>query len=177
MGTAMLLASCAPSLDTTRVPMSSSVSSNHSSMVDKLERSITRYRRSLGKPAIPRNPGLDHLAQQHCLFMAKNRGKFTLGSENISHYGFEGRVLAAKRLYGMENIAENLAGGIIRGDIPEQLVSAWVDSKEHHYNLKQDWSATGIGVHVADDGMVYATQIFATQRNSQMEMRELFRQF
>ncbi|MEM9236673.1 MAG: hypothetical protein AAGB14_07830, partial [Verrucomicrobiota bacterium] len=103
--------------------------------------------------------------------------KFELGSANISHYGFEERTLHAQRRLGMSSVAENVAGGVIRGDIASQLTGAWTGSKKHLYNLKQDWDATGIGVYVADDGMVYATQIFATKSNSQMQMVDRFRQF
>lgn len=176
-GLVVLLASCASDLDTARVPMSAAVPSNSTSVVGKLERSINRYRQSIGKSAIPRNATLDRLAQQHCAFMAKNRGKFSLGSANISHYGFEERSLYAQRRLGMSGVAENVAGGVIKGDIASQLTGAWTSSKEHHYNLKQNWDATGIGVYVADDGMVYATQIFAIKSNSHMQMVDQFRQF
>ena len=67
---AVLLASCASDLDTTRVPMSASVTPKQSSVITKLDRSLTNYRQSIGKSAIPRHAALDRLAQQHCLFMA-----------------------------------------------------------------------------------------------------------
>jgi uncharacterized protein YkwD len=176
-GLTVLLASCATNLDTTRVPMSAISPSNQTSVVGKLDHSLNNYRQSIGKAPIARNSALDRLAMEHCHFMAKNRGKFTLGSANISHYGFEERSLIAQRQYGMASVAENVAGGVIKGDVAGQLTSAWTGSKKHLYNLKQDWDATGIGVYVADDGMVYATQIFATKANSQMQMVDRFRQF
>ncbi|MEP4076532.1 CAP domain-containing protein [Haloferula sp.] len=176
-GVTVLLASCASNLDTTRVPMSTAAVSNQSSVVGKLDHSLNQYRRSIGKASIQRHAALDRLAQQHCMFMAKNRGKFTLGSANISHYGFEERSLLAQRQYGMTSMAENVAGGVIKGDIANQLTGAWTGSKKHLYNLKQNWDVTGIGVYVADDGMVYATQLFANKNNSHMEMVDRFRQF
>ena len=176
-GVTVLLASCATDLDTTRVPMAASSSGDHSTVVGKLDHSISEYRRSIGRAPIQRHSALDRMAMDHCRFMAKNRGKFTLGSENISHYGFEERSLMAQRQYGMTSLAENVAGGVIRGDVANQLTGAWTGSKKHLYNLKQDWDLTGIGVYVADDGMVYATQIFATKSNSHMEMMDRFRQF
>ncbi len=146
-------------------------------VADQLERSLNRYRSSIGKQAISRHAGLDALARRHCEFMARNRGKFTLGSENISHYGFEERALLAKRRFGMGNCAENVAGGVIRGDIASQLTQAWTTSSKHVYNLKQDWHATGIGVYVASDGFVYATQIFATKGRSKMAFHDHLRDF
>lgn len=176
-GVTVLLASCATDLDTTRVPMSAVAPSNQSSVVGRLDHSLNQYRQSIGKAPIQRNAALDRLAMEHCMFMSKNRGKFTLGSSNISHYGFEERSLIAQRRYGMSSVAENVAGGVIKGDVASQLTAAWTGSKKHLYNLKQNWDATGIGVYVADDGMVYATQIFATKANSQMQMVDRFRQF
>lgn len=176
-GITVLLASCATDLDTTRVPMSAGTPSNDSSVVGRLDHSITKYRQSIGKSQIPREAVLDRMAMDHCRFMAKNRGKFTLGSENISHYGFEERALVAQRQHGMSSVAENVAGGVIRGDIPSQLTNAWTESKDHVYNLKQNWDVSGIGVYVTDDGMVYATQIFAMKTKSHMQMVDRFRQF
>jgi len=176
-GITLLFASCASNLDTKYIEMSAHLSSTQPTIVGELDRSLTQYRRSIGKGRIQRHAALDRLAMDHCRFMAKNRGKFTLGSENITHYGFEERSLLAQRQYGMLSVAENVAGGVIKGDIPNQLTRAWTSSRRHVYNLNQDWDATGIGVYVAADRMVYATQIFATKANSQMEMVDRFRQF
>lgn len=174
-GVVALLASCASDLDTTRVQMSQS--SADTSTTGHLHASINEYRSSIGQSALKRHAGLDRLALEHCRFMAKNRGEFSLGSKNITHYGFKNRVLMAQRAYSMESLAENVAGGQIPNDIPGTLLKSWRDSSKHHYNLKQDWDATGLGVYVAEDGMVYATQIFATENRSHMAMRERLTSF
>lgn len=180
VGSFALLVSCSSSLDTARIPVSASSgaaeSSAHSSsdVAGRLERSLNEYRASIGKAPIPRHAGLDALARRHCEFMAKNRGKFTLGSDNISHYGFEERAMLAEKRYGLGHCAENVAGGVIQGDVASQLTKAWVGSSKHVYNLKHDWSATGIGVYVASDGFVYATQIFGNKIHSEMGMNGRF---
>lgn len=171
-GIALLLASCASDLDTTTVPMSQSSSSGTSNQVDQLHASINQYRKSVGKAPLRRHSGLDRLAQKHCEFMAKNRGKFTLGSENISHYGFEDRALYAQRAYSMQNVAENVAGGKIHGNVSATLVKSWVESKKHIFNINGNWDVTGLGVYKAPDGMVYATQVFATQNRSHMALQD-----
>lgn len=180
-GLVMLFASCANDLDTTRVPMSASGSpgavSTKGNLKKQMHDSVNQYRASIGKKPLQSHAGLDRLAQAHCEFMAKNRGKFSLGSENITHYGFEERVLLAQRGYGMESLAENVAGGKVAGNVASQMTTAWVNSKKHVYNLKQDWDASGMGVCVTDDGMVYATQIFATKNISSMTLTDQFRQF
>ncbi|MCH7225380.1 CAP domain-containing protein [Verrucomicrobiaceae bacterium E54] len=180
VGSLALLASCSSSLDTTRIPMSASSGAAESSarsssdMADRLERSLNEYRASIGKAPIPRHAGLDAMARRHCEFMARNRGKFSLGSDNISHFGFEERAMLAERRYGLGHCAENVAGGMIPGNIPSELTKAWVGSSKHVYNLKHDWSATGIGVYVAPDGYVYATQIFGNKVHSEMGMNGRF---
>lgn len=176
-GLALFLASCASDLDTTRVEVSHSTSNAKGGHVGQLHNALNQYRQSLGKAPLRRHSGLDRMAQQHCEFMAKNRGKFTLGSENISHYGFEGRAMRARHGYSMQNVAENVAGGMIDGNPTSTLVDAWTNSKKHVVNLKGNWDATGIGVYRAPDGMVYATQIFATQTNSHMAMTNRLNQF
>ena len=132
----------------------------------RIKRLVPVEQNFVGREAIPRHPGLDKLAQRHCEFMARNRGKFTLDSANISHFGFEGRALVAQRRYKMAHCAENVAGGFIHGDIAAELTQAWLKSSKHAYNLKQVWHATGLGVFVTSDGFVYATQFFATKDQS-----------
>ena len=173
----VLIASCASDMDTSRVPMSSASGGDHRSLVDRLDRSLGEWRRSNGMDPIARNAALDRMAQAHAEFMSQNRGRFNGGTSNVSHYGFEERALLAQRRLGMENLAENVAAGRVVGDIPAKLTDGWVNSSKHRYNLSQDWDVSGLGIHVAEDGMVFATQIFATQNHSHMGMRRGFGQF
>lgn len=178
---AALFASCASDLDTHRVPVSAGTGAapphSGSGLVAELEASLNDYRRSIGKDPIPRHAGLDRLAREHCKFMAEHRGEFTLGSENISHYGFEERAIYANKRYGMGNCAENVAGGQIGGDVAGQLTKAWTQSSKHLYNLKGNWHATGLGVYVAPDGYVYAVQFFASKGHSGMGFYDHMREF
>ena len=173
----MLLAACSTSPGShERVPMSTGSKGGGSESM-KLLQAINGYRSSIGKDPLTRNAGLERLAKHHNAYMAKNRGSFTLGSDNITHSGFDDRVIFATRSLGMESVAENVAGAPISGPIAPQLVRAWKDSNKHLYNLKQDWDATGIDVRVEPDGMVYATQIFATRNGSHFANTDRFRQF
>ncbi|MGE9269235.1 MAG: CAP domain-containing protein, partial [Verrucomicrobiales bacterium] len=132
-GLALLFASCASSIDTTRISMAKSVEGRSSHQVEELHAALNDFRRSIGEDPLPRHRGLDRMAQEHCEFMAKNQGKFSLGSENISHYGFESRVLMAQRAYQMDSVSENVAGGAIQGNVAETLVKSWTKSKKHSY--------------------------------------------
>lgn len=176
-GLMVMVASCASDLDTSRVPMSSASSGKNRSLIEQLDRSLGDWRRAQGLEVITRSEALDRLAQAHSEFMALNRGRFNGGTSNVSHYGFEERALLAQRRYGMQNLAENVAAGPLNGDIPAKLTHGWVNSAKHRYNLSQDWDVAGLGVHVTDDGMVFATQIFGTLGHSSMGMRSGFRQF
>lgn len=144
---------------------------------DRLHERINRYRRSIGKEAIARHRGLDQMAMNHCRFMASNRGKFNLGSTNITHYGLEERAIFAQRAYGMQMVAENVAGGYMKGDLADGVARSWIQSPGHLFNLRSEWDLTGIATIVTPDGMVYATQIFATCNGSATATSDRFRQF
>jgi uncharacterized protein YkwD len=177
----MLFSSCASSPETTRVAVSASnpaaTAKTPGNLDERLTASLNQYRQSIGKAPLPRHRGLDQMALDHCRFMAANRGKFKLGSDNITHYGFEERTLLAQRAHGMQTVAENVAGGYMQGDLASGVTQAWVKSKGHEFNLRSDWDATGVAILVTEDGMVYATQIFATQNGSTMGTMDRFRQF
>lgn len=143
----------------------------------RLEGEVNRYRRSLGKNPIQRHPGLDRLAQLHCEFMAMNPGKFELGSDIITHYGFEERSLRAQRQYGLLSLAENVAGGPYSSSMASRFARAWIASPGHDFNLRHDWDATGFGVHITPSGTAYATQLFGTRSGSHFQMTDRMRSF
>lgn len=172
----LMLASCGPRLDVTSVPMSSvAISKSDGSLAGNIHSQVNAHRGAIGKPSLPRHAGLDGLAQQHSEFMMRNRDRIKGG---LSHYGFEERAMAAQRLMSMSNVAENIAtcsGGF--NSPTSTLVEAWKNSSGHAMNMKNNWDATGVGVAVAPDGTVFATQIFATQSHSHMAMTDRMRQF
>ncbi len=173
-----LLASCGPQLATTTVPMASkaTVSSTDGSLAGTLHAQVNSYRASIGRPALRRHAGLDRMAQQHCEFMRKNRGKF--GKSNLTHYGFEERALAAQRMMNMSNVGENIAtcSGMGKNSAPVVL-QAWKNSSGHAKNMRGDWGVTGIGAVVDSDGTVFATQLFATENHSHLSLTNRMRQF
>jgi uncharacterized protein YkwD len=176
---ALFCASCGPRLESTSVLMSSApVSKTDGSLAGAIHSRVNAYRESSGRPALPRHEGLDRMARQHSEFMLRNRGKFSGASANLTHYGFEERALNAQRTMNMGGVAENIAtcsGGI--GSSADILFGAWKGSSGHNRNMKGRWDATGIGVAVAPDGTVFATQLFATRHHSHMAMTERMRQF
>lgn len=175
------LASCAnppePS-QTTRMAVSASLRPD-SSLSGRIHQEVNAYRRSRGARELQRHAGLDRLAQQHCEYLRRNRGTFSLHGKNVSHFGFEGRAFVARERLNMASVSENVAAANHPGatDRAATLIGLWKGSKDHHKNMIDDWTQTGIGVVVDSDGMVFATQLFATVNSSQMSMRDRFNQF
>lgn len=171
------LAACANPPEPTRMPVSASVRPG-SSITTRLYQEVNAYRRSKGRSELQRHAGLDRLAQEHCEYLRQHRGTFSLNGKNVSHFGFEGRTLIARERYQMGNISENVAASSkVPGSTTQRLLSLWIGSKDHHRNMLDDWTQTGVGVVVDSDGMVFATQLFATVNSSQMSTRDRFNRF
>lgn len=174
---AALLASCANQPVPNKMPVSASIHSD-SSVTGRLFQEVNNYRASKGKASVQRHPGLDKLAQQHSEYLRAHRGSFSLSGKNVSHIGFEGRALYARERYQMDNVSENVAAATRPGqNSPHLLLQLWQGSKDHNENMLDDWTYSGIGVAVDEDGTVFATQLFGNASMSQMSMRTRFNQF
>ncbi len=171
------LASCATTPETTRMPVSASLHPD-SSLSGRILTEVNAYRRSCGASELQRHAGLDQLAQQHCEYLRQHRGQFTIYGKNVSHFGFEGRALLARERFQMMSVSENVAAAQNPGSNPAPaLVDLWVNSKDHEYNMRSDWTHTGIGVVKDSDGTVFATQLFSTVSYSQLATRDRFSRF
>ena len=173
------LASCANPPEPTRMPVSASAFNRSGlSITSRLFQEVNAYRRSKGRSELQRHAGLDRLAQKHCEYLRDHRGTFSLNGKNVSHIGFEGRTLIARERYQMGSVSENVAAtSKVPGSTTQRLITLWIGSKDHHRNMLDDWSQTGVGVVVDSDGMVFATQFFATTNSSPMSTRERFNRF
>jgi uncharacterized protein YkwD len=139
---------------------------------------VNNYRASVGASLIERHAGLDRLAQEHCEYLRRNRGTFSLYGKYVSHNGFESRAMAAREYMGMSSVSENVAAANYPGsDASSVILQLWKNSRDHHKNMTDDWTCSGIGVVVDSDGMVFATQLFATRNYSQMTMRDRMNSF
>jgi uncharacterized protein YkwD len=139
---------------------------------------VNAYRAKHGARPLLRHSGLDRLAQSHCEYLREKRGTFGIYGKNVSHVGFEGRALAARHLYGIGTMGENVAA--TNSHAPElgvKLVQMWATSRAHEHNMRNSWTHTGIGVVVDSDGMVFATQLFATMGGSQLSGADRFGHF
>lgn len=178
----VLVASCSPPTHSVRVPMSNEPpppTASDGSLAGSIHAQVNDYRRSQGKPALPRHAGLDRMAREHAESMRRNRSQpVRSASRRISHDGFEERSLEARRLMGMREVGENVGtcrGG--RSGAAGTLVSAWTGSAGHRMNLKGAWSSTGIGAVVDADGTVFAVQVFGTDDRSHLALSDRMRSF
>jgi uncharacterized protein YkwD len=159
-------------------PETTTIRRSGNTMSDRVFDEVNSYRRSQGLRDVQRHAGLDRLAQSHSEYLRNNRGKFSLYGKNVSHYGFEGRAMAARQTLGMLSVSENVAAANYPGQAaPGVLLELWRTSKDHNHNMTEKWTHSGIGVVVDSDGMVFATQIFATKNHSQLAMRERMNSF
>lgn len=182
---AAALASCASPPESTRMPVSATLGSNtatpgrsDSSPSGRLFDAVNAYRRSQGAMEVQRHAGLDRLAQDHCEYLRRNRGTFSIYGKNVSHIGFDGRAMVARERFRMSSVSENVAAANYPGsNSAAVIVELWKNSRDHHKNMTDDWTHSGIGVVVDSDGMVFATQIFATKNYSQMALRDRMNSF
>lgn len=134
----------------------------------RIHQEVNALRRSQGLPPLARHKGLDALCRTHANYMIHNQGKAKLGNalpKTVTHYGFEGRVTAAKKIHGMGSIAENAAfSKPLAGDAGAAVVRALASSAEHRKNMLDHWKVTGVGVTVDANGNISICQIFALPR-------------
>ena len=167
----LILASCHPPL----LSPGKSTSPQSDPISDKVHTAINQYRSTKGKQPLIRHNGLNQLAADHCRFLLLNSGSFSLHGNKVSHCGFENRALVARRRYSMDTLGENVAAGRInKNQAGHDFLSLWKNSKDHHHQLLEDWTHTGIGSVTGLDGTVYCTQIFATLNCSHLQSRDRF---
>jgi uncharacterized protein YkwD len=172
-----MVAACAKKPEASEVAVPAARFSD-SPLASRVFQEVNTYRRSQGARDLQRHAGLDRLARQHCEYLRQHRGTSALSGKNVSHFGFEGRVMAARQLYHMTSVSENVAASSQPGANPAPaVVRLWAGSKDHRKNMLDDWTDTGIGVVVDSDGTVFATEIFATVSYSRMTPRVRINQF
>lgn len=129
------------------------------------------YRKTRGSAPLQRSGVLDRMAQEHSQFLMTNRGKFRIYGPNISHYGVEQRAMAARYVYGMDQISENVVSAPHQGPkTAAYLVDLWKASPSHEFNLRHSWTNTGVGVAIDKDGTVFLTELFGSRATTQSHM-------
>ncbi len=123
--------------------------------------SINRIRREYHLPILTISPSLQLIARNHSRYMAKYG---YLGHEQ-SGLDFKTRIEKA-HLKGWREIGENVGRSRGYRNNADTIVSGWMESKHHRENiLTAGFDMTGIGTARADDGTLYATQVFMGSEN------------
>jgi len=118
--------------------------------------SINRIRKEHHLPILTVSPALQNIARDHSRYMAKSSylGHGRGGND------FETRIEKA-RLKGWREVGENVGRSMGYPNNSATIISGWMQSKHHRENiLSAGFNKTGIGTALADDGTLYATQVF-----------------
>jgi len=118
--------------------------------------SINRIRQEHHLPLLTVSPALQKIARDHSRFMAKS------GYLGHGHSGndFKTRIEKA-RLKGWREVGENVGRSQGYPNNSATIISGWMESKHHRENiLSAGFNITGIGAALAEDGTLYATQVF-----------------
>ena len=110
---------------------------------------INTYRVSKNLSTLTSNRNAKKCALKHSIYMAH------IGEMN--HDDFKDRSKTLFKLENAEKTGENVAYGY---DTAKELVKAWIASPNHKRNIEGDFTNSGIGTIVDDNGMLYFTQIF-----------------
>ncbi len=122
-----------------------------------LHDSINRIRKEHRLPALKASAALRKVARDHSRYMAKSG---YLGHGNGGGRDFRSRIEKAE-VKGWRTLGENVGRSFGYRNNAEVIVSGWMESEPHRNNiLSENFDMTGIGTAMAEDGTLYATQIF-----------------
>ncbi|MBO9199382.1 MULTISPECIES: CAP domain-containing protein [Niastella] len=134
-------------------PVVTKAPNEYASMADDVLKYVNEYRRKKRLPALAMNSAMIAEAIKHSENMAARRTSF-------GHNGFQGRWnRISSALNGVSEIAENVAMG---STTARQVVDRWLKSPVHKENIEGNYNITGIGIAADKKGVLYFTQIFAT---------------
>lgn len=150
----LALASCMPTTDTGQILITNAGKDEQS---EDLFKRVNDYRASQGKGILLRHPGLDKLAATHCHYLKKKSAGVPL---KISHVGFDGRALIAKRKLGIPSLGENVA--YTSSVNSRRIVNLWIGSRKHNSTMLSAWRYSGIATCETDRGEYLAVQLFGT---------------
>lgn len=111
---------------------------------------INEYRMQNNIPALEWDWQISSLAREHSLQMAKIKV--------MSHDGYLERFQRMGGEYWSK--AENVAMNAGQADPIRSAVNQWINSEGHKKNMLGDFTSSGIGIGVDNDGAFYFTQLF-----------------
>jgi uncharacterized protein YkwD len=85
----------------------------------------------------------------------------------LSHEGFNARMVRIKKKVDFLRGAENVAFNERVKDPAREAVETWLKSSGHRSNMEGGYDLTGVGVAKGKEGRYYFTQIFIKTRTTQ----------
>ena len=110
---------------------------------------INEHRRSIGRAPIKRD-------QQYASAFAVEHTKYMIKMATINHDNFATRSRGLKD-QGAKSVAENVAKGYTTA---ENVVNAWLNSPSHRDVIEGNYTHSGFGIMMDDEGKYYYTQLF-----------------
>ncbi|HEY0014846.1 MAG TPA: CAP domain-containing protein [Longimicrobium sp.] len=138
---------------------------------DAIRARVDDVRQQHGLQRLQPDRALDDAAHAHSRAMVKH-GFFAHESPLPGLAAPADRVRAQGAQY--QGVGENLA--LLSGWMAtaEQFVDGWMKSPGHRANiLTREWETTGVGVFAAQDGTVYATQLFGVPARLVLDAAEV----
>ena len=123
-----------------------------------IQKIVNDSRVSKGKDRMEHHKGLAKLARKHSMKLMLNYSK--TGVPVINHSGFSGRFNTISLDYSLSKAGENVAYHSKYNGSAGSVVSSWAKSPSHYKNLYGKWNRTGVGVAIAPNGMIFATQLY-----------------
>jgi len=115
---------------------------------------INEYRNEHHLPDLIWNAEIAQVARVHSRDMAA-------GDVDFGHDGFSGRIHRLRGSFpGLHGAGENVLMTDDPGEVARKAVALWLDSPPHLHNIRGDFNASGIGVSINKEGVIYFTQIF-----------------
>ena len=156
--------SCSP---LTPATPASPPSTKETRIADEVHNVINHYRASQGLGPLTRHKGLDKLAHNHSDYLRVKNGGFGIYGNKISHFKFEWRAQQAATQYGFRKLGENVAFMKVKPQSQaHHLLILWVASDGHRKNIHGDWTHSGVGIAITENGDIIATQLFGSKGES-----------
>jgi uncharacterized protein YkwD len=136
---------------------SNGISERSTATESYIHESINRIRKEYHLPPLKAVPALQQIARDHSRYMAESG---YLGHGQGGGTDFRSRIEKA-RLKGWREVGENVGRSQGYRNNADIIISGWMKSKPHRGNiLSAGFNMTGIGTAEAEDGTLYATQVF-----------------
>ncbi len=119
-----------------------------------VHRKVNEYRQSKGLRQLEYIDAIADIAREHSENMAR-------GVVPHGHDGFDQRFKDMQITVHARSAGENVAYNYGYDDPALVAVNGWIKSDGHRKNMEGDFTLTGVGVVVSEDGSYYFTHLFA----------------